>query len=65
MAGKKAKKIRIELVKGLAGTLPVQRATVKALGLNKINSYAIKDDTPVTRGMIRVLEHMVKVTEEK
>lgn len=57
--------LRIELIKGLAGTLPVQRATVKALGLNKINSYCVKPDTPVTRGMIRVVEHMVKVTEEK
>lgn len=63
MAAKK--KVRIELIKGLAGTLPVQRATVKALGLNKINSYVVKEDTPVTQGMIRVLEHMVKVTEEK
>lgn len=63
MAAKK--KVRIELIKGLAGTLPVQRATVKALGLNKINSYVIRENTPVTQGMIRVLEHMVKVTEEK
>lgn len=65
MATKKTGKVRIELIKGLAGTLPVQRATVKALGLNKINSYVIRDNTPVTQGMIRVLEHMVKVTEEK
>lgn len=63
MAAKK--KVRIELIKGLAGTLPVQRATVKALGLNKINSYVVRENTPVTQGMIRVLEHMVKVTEEK
>ena len=58
-----AKKIRIELVKGLAGCLPKQRATVKALGLGKINSSVVKDDTPVTRGMIRVVEHLVKVEE--
>ena len=65
MATKKAKKVRIELIKGLAGTLPVQRATVKALGLNKIHSYVIMDDTPVTQGMVRSIEHMLKVTEEK
>lgn len=58
-----AKQIRIELVKGLAGCLPKQRATVKALGLGKINSSVVKDDTPVTRGMVRVVEHMVKVEE--
>lgn len=58
-----AKQVRIELVKGLAGCLPKQRATVKALGLGKINSSVVKDDTPVTRGMVRVVEHLVKVEE--
>ena len=58
-----AKQIRIELVKGLAATLPKQRATVKALGLGKINSSVVKDDNPVTRGMVRVVEHLVKVEE--
>ena len=58
-----AKKIRIELVKGLAGCLPKQRATVKALGLGKINSYVEKEDTPDTLGMVRVVEHLVKVEE--
>ncbi|MCF0237758.1 MAG: 50S ribosomal protein L30 [Sphaerochaetaceae bacterium] len=58
-----AKQVRIELIKGLAGTLPKQRATVKALGLGKVNSSVVLDDTPVTRGMVRVVEHMVKVEE--
>ncbi len=58
-----AKQIRIELVKGLAGCLPKQRATVKALGLGKINSSVVKDATPVTMGMVRVVEHLVKVEE--
>ena len=58
-----AKQVRIELVKGLAGCLPQQRATVKALGLGKINSSVVKDATPVTMGMVRVVEHLVKVEE--
>ncbi len=58
-----AKQIRIELVKGLAGCLPKQRATVKALGLGKINSSVVKEATPVTMGMVRVVEHLVKVEE--
>jgi len=65
MAAKKTPKVRIELVKSLAGALPNQRKTVKALGLGKINSYVVKDASPVTMGMVRVVEHMVKVTEEK
>jgi len=63
MAKKKSGQVRIELIKGLAATLPVQRATVKALGLNKVHSFVIKDATPVTMGMVRVVEHMVKVEE--
>ncbi|MCF0262195.1 MAG: 50S ribosomal protein L30 [Sphaerochaetaceae bacterium] len=58
-----AKQVRIELVKGLAATLPKQRATIKALGLGKINSSVVKENTPVTQGMIRVVEHLVKVEE--
>ena len=58
-----AGKIRIELVKGLAGCLPKQRATVKALGLGKINSYVEKEATPSILGMVRVVEHLVKVEE--
>ncbi|MGX8774760.1 MAG: 50S ribosomal protein L30 [Bacillota bacterium] len=58
-----AKKIRIELIKGLAGCLPKQRATVKALGLGKINSSVEKEATPATMGMVRVVEHLVKVEE--
>ena len=58
-----AKRIRIELVRGLAGCLPKQRAPVKALGLGKINSYVEKDATPDTLGMVRVVEHLVKVEE--
>jgi large subunit ribosomal protein L30 len=63
MAAKKQKQVRIELVKGLAGCLPKQRATVKALGLGKINSSVVKDATPATMGMVRVVEHLVKVEE--
>ena len=58
-----AKQIKITLVRSVAGTLPVQRKTVKVLGLGKINSYVVLDDNPVTRGMVRTVEHLVKVEE--
>ncbi len=57
------KKVKVELIRGLAGTLPNQRKTVKALGLGKVHSSVTLPDTPVTRGMIRVVEHMVRVEE--
>ena len=58
-----AKQIMITLVRSVAGTLPVQRKTVKVLGLGKINSYVIREDNPVNRGMVRTVEHLVKVEE--
>lgn len=58
-----AKQIKIILVRGVAGTLPVQRKTVKALGLGKINSSVVREDNPVNRGMVRTVEHLVKVEE--
>lgn len=56
-------KVKITLVKGLQRTLPNQRKTIKALGLGKISSSSIREDDASTRGMIRVVEHLVKVEE--
>jgi large subunit ribosomal protein L30 len=55
--------IKITLVKGVAGSLPAQRRTVKALGLGKINSSVIREDNPVNRGMVNTVQHLVKVEE--
>lgn len=55
--------IKITLVKGVAGSLPAQRKTVKALGLGKINSSVIREDNPVNRGMVNTVQHLVKVEE--
>ena len=40
-----------------------QRATLIGLGLNKMHKTVEREDTPETRGMIRVVQHMVKVEE--
>ncbi len=55
--------VKITLIRSVAGTLPNQRKTVKALGLKRINSYVVKEDNPVFRGMINVIHHLVKVEE--
>ncbi|MBO5770823.1 MAG: 50S ribosomal protein L30 [Spirochaetales bacterium] len=55
--------IKITLVKGVAGSLPAQRRTVKVLGLGKINSSVIREDNPVNRGMVNTVQHLVKVEE--
>lgn len=56
-------KFKITLTRSLIGRPEDQRATVKALGLGKTNSSVVKDDTPAIRGMIRKVEHLVKVEE--
>jgi large subunit ribosomal protein L30 len=42
-----------------------QRATLIGLGLNKIGRVKDLPDTPMTRGMIRKVQHLVRVVEGK
>lgn len=56
-------KLKITLYRSLIGRQEDQRATVKALGLGKINSSVVQDDSPAIRGMIRKVEHLVRVEE--
>lgn len=54
------KKIKITLVKSLIGTKQDHRATARGLGLRKLNSSAMLEDTPAVRGMIRKIAYLVK-----
>jgi large subunit ribosomal protein L30 len=56
-----AKKILIKQVRSSIGTKPKQRATLKALGLRKMSAERLHDDTPVIRGMIDKVRHLVAV----
>ena len=40
-----------------------QKRTIVALGLGKINSSIVHNDTPQIRGMIKTVEHLVKWEE--
>ena len=55
--------LKITLTRSLIGRPQDQRATVKALGLKKTNTFVMQDDTPVIRGMIHKVEHLVTVEE--
>lgn len=57
------KKLNIKLRRSTIGCSPNQRKTVKALGLGKIDSSVIQDDTPQIRGMIEKVNHLVEVKE--
>jgi large subunit ribosomal protein L30 len=56
-------KLKITLTRSLIGRPEDQRATVRALGLHKINSSVEQEDNAVIRGMVRKVEHLVSVEE--
>jgi large subunit ribosomal protein L30 len=59
------KKIKITLVKSPIDRPERQKQTVQALGLNKTNSTKEVEATPQILGMIRKVNHLVKVEEVK
>ncbi len=55
------KKIKITLVKGLAGCKTGHRETVRGLGLRRIRHTVELADTPEVRGMINRVYYLVRV----
>lgn len=56
-------KLRITYSKSSIGYNVRQKATVKSLGLRKLHQTVVHDDTPVIRGMIKKVSHLVTVQE--
>ena len=57
------KKIKITQVKSAIDRPERQKATLKALGLNKMNATKEVEATPQILGMVRKVNHLVKVEE--
>ena len=55
------KKVKVKLVKSVAGTRQGHRATVRGLGLKRINQVVELADTPEVRGMINRVNYLVRV----
>ncbi len=55
--------LRIRLKKSPIGYSKDQGRTAKALGLGALNSEVVQADTPVIRGMIRKISHMLDVEQ--
>ena len=53
--------VKIKLVRSPIGTKESHRATVRGLGLRKINSVSELQDTPAVRGMIIKISYLVQV----
>ncbi|MEW5985788.1 MAG: 50S ribosomal protein L30 [Chloroflexota bacterium] len=56
-------KLRITYVKSVIGYDKSQKATVKALGLRRLNQSVLQEDSPAVRGMIHKVSHLIKVEE--
>ncbi len=58
------KTLRITLVKSPIGYSKRQKATLRALGLRRMQQTVVHKDTPVIRGMVAKVVHLVRVEEE-
>jgi large subunit ribosomal protein L30 len=56
-------KVRIKWVKSAIGYSKDQKATIRALGLRKLQQTVEHNDHPTIRGMIRKVIHLVQVEE--
>ena len=57
-------KIKITWAKSAIGYAKDQGATIKALGLRRLNHTVVKEDNPTVRGMVHKVRHLVKVEED-
>ncbi|MCR4405482.1 MAG: 50S ribosomal protein L30 [Anaerolineae bacterium] len=57
------RKLRITYVKSNIGYSVRQKDTIRALGLHRLGDVVEKADTPVIRGMIHKVRHLVTVEE--
>jgi large subunit ribosomal protein L30 len=57
------KKLRITYVKSSIGYSVRHKATIRALGLRRLNQTVTQEDTPVVRGMLAKVNHLVQVEE--
>jgi large subunit ribosomal protein L30 len=67
MAKKKeaAKMLRITLVRSAIGYSVKHKATIRTLGLHRMNQTVEQLDSPVVRGMLLKVNHLVKVEEQE
>ncbi len=53
--------IRIKLVRSPICTPEKHKRVVRGLGLRKLNQVVVRPDTPVFRGMVNKVPHLLKV----
>lgn len=56
-------RLRVTQVRSVIDRPRDQKATVRALGLHRINDSVVKEDRPEIRGMVAKVSHLVRVEE--
>jgi len=62
-AGTAAGTVKIKMIGSVIGCPEGQRATVRGLGLRRLQQVVEREDTPMVRGMIRKIPHLVTIVE--
>jgi large subunit ribosomal protein L30 len=62
-ANRAGKALRIRLVRSPIACIPAHRATVKALGLRRLNAVVEHAATPAILGMVKAVSYMLDVEE--
>jgi len=58
------KTLKVTLRRSVIGEKPKTRATVRSLGLRKLHQTVEHRDSPVVRGMIHRVRHLVEVEKD-
>lgn len=57
-------KIKVTQIRSKIGSDRNQKCCLVGLGLNKINSFSVLENSPEVRGMIRKVSHLVRIETE-
>ncbi|MHC1773205.1 MAG: 50S ribosomal protein L30 [Flexilinea sp.] len=57
------KKMQITYVKSAIGYSKKHKQTIKALGFHHLNETVVQEDNPSIRGMLQMVNHLVKIVE--
>lgn len=57
------KQLKVTLVKSLIGTIGHHRATVRGLGLRRLNHTVVLEDTPAIRGAVNKVRYLLRVED--
>lgn len=56
-------RLKVTQIKSVISEKQPQRDTLRSLGLKRIGDQVVREDSPVNRGYVRAVQHLVKVEE--